>query len=87
MPPMDGEHVTPKGPEAAAGFRRQGEVVAGAGVDLIITEMMVDIPNAVIVTEAALATGLPVWHGLSAEFAGRRQDRPRVARDLLRRPD
>ncbi len=69
MPPMDGEHVTPKGPEAAAGFRRQGEVVAGAGVDLIITEMMVDIPNAVIVTEAALATGLPVWHGLSAEFA------------------
>ena len=30
---------------------------------------MVDIPNASIVTEAALATGLPVWHGFSAELS------------------
>ena len=68
-PPLDGEQITPKGPEAAAGFRRQGEVITRAGVDLIITEMMVDIPNATIVTEAALATGLPVWHGFSAALS------------------
>jgi S-methylmethionine-dependent homocysteine/selenocysteine methylase len=69
MPPLDGEQVTPTGPEAAAGYRRQGDVVTQAGVDLIITEMMVDVPNATIVTEAALATGLPVWHGFSAELS------------------
>jgi S-methylmethionine-dependent homocysteine/selenocysteine methylase len=69
MPPLDGDQVTPRGPEAAAGYRRQGDVVTQAGVDLIITEMMVDIPNATIVTEAALATGLPVWHGFSAELS------------------
>ncbi len=67
--PSNSGNVTPTGPEAAAGFRRQGEVVAEAGVDLILTEMMLDIPNATIVTEAALATGLPVWHGFSAELS------------------
>jgi S-methylmethionine-dependent homocysteine/selenocysteine methylase len=36
---------------------------------VIVTEMMIDLENATIVTEAALATGLPVWHGFSAEFA------------------
>ena len=69
MPPLDGEQVAPTGPEAASGYRRQGEVVTQAGVDLVITEMMLDIPNATIVTEAALATGLPVWHGFSAELS------------------
>jgi S-methylmethionine-dependent homocysteine/selenocysteine methylase len=67
--PSNSGNVTPTGPEAAAGFRRQGEVLARAGVDLILTEMMLDIPNATIVTEAALATGLPVWHGFSAELS------------------
>ena len=67
--PSDSGNVTPTGPEAAAGFHRQGEILAQAGVDLIITEMMSDIPNATIVTEAALATGLPVWHGFSAELS------------------
>jgi len=67
--PSNSGNVTPTGPEAAAGFHRQGEILAQAGVDLVITEMMIDIPNATIVTEAALATGLPVWHGFSAELS------------------
>jgi S-methylmethionine-dependent homocysteine/selenocysteine methylase len=67
--PSNSGKVTPTGPEAAADFYRQGEVLVRAGVDLILTEMMIDIPNATIVTEAALATGLPVWHGFSAELS------------------
>jgi homocysteine S-methyltransferase len=68
MPPLTDSDVTPRGEKAAANYREQAEILAGAGVDLIVTEMMLDIENATIVTEAALATGLPVWHGFSAEF-------------------
>ena len=67
--PSNSGKVTPTGPEAAADFHRQGDVLVRAGADLILTEMMLDIPNATIVTEAALATGLPVWHGFSAELS------------------
>lgn len=67
--PSNSGKVTPTGLEAAAGFHRQADVLVQAGVDLILTEMMLDIPNATIVTEAALATGLPVWHGFSAELS------------------
>ncbi len=70
MPPLTRlQDVTPRGEKAAANYREQAEILAGAGVDLIVTEMMFDLENATIVTEAALATGLPVWHGFSAEFA------------------
>ncbi len=60
---------TPRGEAAKASYREHAEALAEAGVDVIMTEMMMDIENATIVTEAALATGLPVWHGFSAEFA------------------
>ena len=57
------------GEAARASYREHAEALAEAGVDVIVTEMMIDLENAAIVTEAALATGLPVWHGFSAEFA------------------
>lgn len=57
------------GEAARASYREHAETLAEAGVDVIVTEMMIDLENATIVTEAALATGLPVWHGFSAEFA------------------
>ncbi len=60
---------TPGGEAAKASYREHAEALAEAGVDVIVTEMMLDVENAIIVTEAALATGLPVWHGFSAEFA------------------
>lgn len=56
-------------PEAQARdlFRRKAENLAACGVDLIITEMMRDTDYSVWASEAALATGLPVWIGISAE--------------------
>ena len=39
--------------------------LADAGCDLLVMEMMMDVERATRVTEAALATGLPVWVGIS----------------------
>lgn len=58
-------------PEAKARelMRRKADALASAGVDLIIMEMMRDTDYSVWATEAAVATGLPVWVGISAETA------------------
>ena len=55
--------------KAAANYRELASILAEAGVDLIIAEMMIDFVNAPLVIEAALATGLPVWVGYSAMVA------------------
>lgn len=57
---------------ARALFRRKAENLAACGVDLIVTEMMRDTDYSVWASEAALATGLPVWIGISAERHGGR---------------
>ncbi|MBI3672050.1 MAG: homocysteine S-methyltransferase family protein [Rhizobiales bacterium] len=56
-------------PEAAARalFRRKAENLATCGVDLIMLEMMRDCDYSLWATEAALATDLPVWVGISVE--------------------
>ncbi|MGB9142672.1 MAG: homocysteine S-methyltransferase family protein [Aestuariivirga sp.] len=56
-------------PEAQARglFRRKVENLARAGVDLLMMEMMRDVDYSVYATEAAIATGLPVWVGISVE--------------------
>ncbi|MDX1610163.1 MAG: homocysteine S-methyltransferase family protein [Halofilum sp. (in: g-proteobacteria)] len=48
-------------------YRRKTEVLADAGCDLLIMEMMTDLHAARLATEAAVATGLPVWVGMSFE--------------------
>ena len=48
-------------------FRRKVEGLAVAGVDLLMMEMMRDTDYSVYATEAAIATGLPVWVGISVE--------------------
>jgi S-methylmethionine-dependent homocysteine/selenocysteine methylase len=48
-------------------FRRKAENLAAAGVDLLMMEMMRDIDYSIWATEAAVATGLPVWVGISVE--------------------
>jgi homocysteine S-methyltransferase len=60
-------------PEAKARtlFRRKAENLAHAGVDLIMMEMMRDKDYSVWASEAALATGLPVWIGISVERHGK----------------
>lgn len=56
-------------PEADARrlFKRKAEGLKAAGADLIMMEMMRDGDYAVWATEAAIATGLPVWCGISVE--------------------
>ena len=49
----------------AANYREMADTLAEAGCDLLVMEMMMDVERATRVTEAALATGLPVWAGIS----------------------
>ena len=48
-----------------ASLRELADLLADCGVDLIALEMMQDTHHAVRAMEAALATGLPVWLGVS----------------------
>jgi homocysteine S-methyltransferase len=50
-------------------FRELAEILKEAGVDLILLEMMYHPVRLRLALEAALATGLPVWCGLSARRA------------------
>jgi S-methylmethionine-dependent homocysteine/selenocysteine methylase len=52
------------------GYRRQAEVLADAGVDLIVLEMMGSRTHLQPAVAAASETGLPVWLGLSIAQAG-----------------
>jgi homocysteine S-methyltransferase len=52
--------------DIAAAFDELAQILAAAGCELIILEMMYHPHRARLALEAALATGLPVWFGLSA---------------------
>jgi S-methylmethionine-dependent homocysteine/selenocysteine methylase len=60
-------------PEARAreNYLEQTEVLAEAGVDLIVLEMLRDVEQATYAIEATAKTGLPTWAGLSCK---RRED-------------
>ena len=58
----------------AANLREAAELQAEAGADLLLLEMISDLEHGGLALEAALATGLPVWVGLSAGAARRRAD-------------
>ncbi len=58
--------------KARALFKRKADNLADAGVDLIMMEMMRDQDYSVWATQAAQATGLPVWIGISVERHGKR---------------
>ena len=51
--------------QEAANYREMADTLAEAGCDLLVMEMMMDVERASRATEAALATGLPVWVGIS----------------------
>ncbi|MEA2780392.1 MAG: homocysteine S-methyltransferase [Rhodospirillaceae bacterium] len=53
---------------AAANYREQADLLAEAGVDLLILEMMRDVPQSRLAVEAATATGLPVWVGFTCKL-------------------
>ena len=52
-------------------MKRKANDLAAAGCDLIIMEMLRDTDYSLIAAESAIATGLPVWIGISIE---RRED-------------
>ena len=55
----------PNEEQSRANYREQAEVMAEAGAELIVLEMMRDIPQTTYALEASLSTGLPVWVGFS----------------------
>ncbi len=61
----DGE-TTLRGETIEADYRRQAEVLAEAGADVIVAEMMLDVEGASPVVRAAAGAGLPLWVGFSA---------------------
>ena len=68
----------------AANLREAAEIQAEAGADLLLLEMISDLEHGGLALEAALATGLPVWVGLSArrregELMSFREDGPSFA--------
>lgn len=68
----------------AANLREAAEIQAEAGADLLLLEMISDLEHGGLALEAALATGLPVWIGLSArrrdgELMGYREHGPTFA--------
>lgn len=69
MPPLTSHREVAIDGNIESSYRELAEVLAEAGVDLIIAEMMRDIENATIVIQAAVSTGLPVWVGYSAMLA------------------
>ena len=55
--------------QARANYREQAELLAEGGVDLLAMEMMGDTDHAAYAVEAAVATGLPVWIGISCTLS------------------
>lgn len=52
--------------QESANYREWVEILAEAGCDLLILEMMQDLHHSTRLIEAAKTTGLPVWVGISA---------------------
>jgi homocysteine S-methyltransferase len=48
-------------------FKRKADSLVAAEVDFIVMEMMRDLDYSLWATEAAVATGLPVWVGIAVE--------------------
>ena len=65
MPALD-DFFVPKTDDVSEGFIRQAELLAEAGAELIIAEMVREVDVAGMIIPAARATGLPVWTGFSA---------------------
>ena len=74
VPVADGTDVVdpdklPGDAAIAEAFAELARILASAGCDLIILEMMYHPARIRLALEAALSTGLPVWFGLSARRA------------------
>jgi S-methylmethionine-dependent homocysteine/selenocysteine methylase len=70
-PPLDPESDQPEQLQLRAGYARQARLLAELGADVIALEMVTDTTLGQAAVEAALASGLPVWLGLSLRVPGR----------------
>ena len=63
----DATGVPPQPPagEAKDAYHEQAHILAEAGADLLVLEMMTEIEQATLCLQAALSTGLPVWIGFT----------------------
>lgn len=61
-----GNHPTHEDLKSAT--QRQVEILAEAGVDLFMLEMMIDIDKMLILLDTARSTGLPIWVGFTCEL-------------------
>ncbi len=50
-----------------ASITQQAQIMAEAGADLLMLEMMVEIDRMLVTLEAAQTSGLPIWVGLTCE--------------------
>ena len=54
-------------PQLKSNISEQAHILADAGADLLVLEMMVDIDRMMVTLEASLEANLPVWFGLSCK--------------------
>jgi S-methylmethionine-dependent homocysteine/selenocysteine methylase len=72
LPPAFDRNAYPPAREEAAAYRALAELLAEAGVDFIVLEMLEETEHARLACAAARAVGLPFWLGLSCRAAGGR---------------
>lgn len=65
LPPAFDVHRYPREDAERAAYRELADTLAAGGVDVLLLEMMQETRHAPLALEAARATGLPVWLGLS----------------------
>ena len=70
--PQNDPSVIPSYEAALADYREQSGILAEAGVDLIVVEMLIRTVDIRASVEAAVATGLPTWVGLSVKSDGKK---------------
>ncbi len=66
LPPLNQANDLPRGKQIERTFQEQADLLAAAGVDVLLVEMLMDSESAVNMLGPCCDTGLPVWAGLSA---------------------
>lgn len=68
MGPLSAPESSLTGHDVAASYDEQARLLADAGADLLVAEMMADLANTTLIVEAAESVGLPLMVGWSASF-------------------
>jgi len=66
LPPLNYPDRAPRGIEIEKNHSDQSNILAQSGADLLLVEMLYDSASALPLIDACLATGVPVWVGVTA---------------------